>query len=163
MRKVLLLTVFIGLVSSFALKAQSTFFNLYGTAVGDEGWQVVEIPGGGYAVAGLTDEVGFGMKDAAVWRVNANGTLAWCRKIGTGNVDWTLDITAISPGGFYVAIRSVDPNNWRRLNINHQTGRRWKYSLDEEIYTFAIRSCVQSAIDIQRRIRYAYNGGFRKL
>jgi hypothetical protein len=53
------------------------------------------------------------MKDAAVWRVNANGTLAWCRKIGTGNVDWTLDITAISPGGFYVAIRSVDPNNWQ--------------------------------------------------
>ncbi len=101
------------MVVAVTVSAQTTFFNLYGSAVGEEGNRVINVPGGGYVVAGGTDAAGFGSRDLAVWRMDASGNVMWCTKLGTIEWEWVRDITPISSGGFYVAIESVDPSTWQ--------------------------------------------------
>lgn len=108
--KKLLLTFSIAIFSIGIGDAQTTFFNLYGSTAAEAGERIITVPGGGYLMAGMTKDAGFGSDDIALTRVDASGNILWCRKIGTTGYEKIGDIVAIPGGGFYAVMATIDQN-----------------------------------------------------
>ena len=75
----------------------------FGGAAGDYGRAVVEVPGGGFAVAGITGSFGAGSSDAYLLRTDAYGELLWSHTYGTSQADEGRALQALRDGGFIVA------------------------------------------------------------
>jgi hypothetical protein len=72
----------------------------YGGAQPDEGEAVLEVSGGGFAIAGWTSSVGFGAEDVWLVRSDTNGNLLWSRNYGGKLSDYAFSAIEVSTGGF---------------------------------------------------------------
>ncbi len=75
----------------------------YGGAAGDYGRGVTEIPGGGFAVAGITGSFGAGSSDVYLLKTDASGQLLWSHTYGTAQADEGRAVQVTPDGGFIVA------------------------------------------------------------
>ncbi|MGA9138647.1 MAG: hypothetical protein WBZ29_00375 [Methanocella sp.] len=69
----------------------------------DYGYAVIEPPGGGYAVAGVTESRGNGSGDVYLIRTDAGGNPQWERTYGGSGYDQGRALLQASDGGFIVA------------------------------------------------------------
>ena len=72
----------------------------YGGQGSDVGYAVLEVPGGGYLVAGSTESFGAGSTDVYLLRTDTGGNLLWQRTYGGRGADycWTLQPALIGEG-----------------------------------------------------------------
>jgi len=75
----------------------------YGGGSLDEGYSVVEVSTGGFAIAGYTNSYGAGSSDAWLVRTDANGNLLWSRTYGGSGWDQGFSLVELSTGGFAIA------------------------------------------------------------
>lgn len=68
----------------------------YGGTGRDEGYGVVQLSDGGYAVCGRSNSFGHGQDDGVVIRTDANGNPLWIRYYGGANNDNLFDIVVLA-------------------------------------------------------------------
>jgi hypothetical protein len=69
----------------------------------DDAYSIVQTTDGGYAAAGYTQSFGLGTANMFIVKLDAGGTLQWCRTIGGTNSDAALSITQSTDGGYVAA------------------------------------------------------------
>ena len=83
----------------------------YGGAFGEWGAFVLEIPAGGYAVAGATQSFNNQLDDVYLLRTDDQGNLLWQRSYGQERKDIPHSLTLTPEGGFLLSAHSrVDTN-----------------------------------------------------
>ena len=80
-----------------------TWDKTYGGSNYDEARSIVELSGGGFAVAGHTYSKGAGGDDAWILRLDGSGNIVWDKTYGGSNHDRAYSIVELSGGGFAVA------------------------------------------------------------
>ncbi|MHA2427698.1 MAG: hypothetical protein ACXADB_06720 [Candidatus Hermodarchaeia archaeon] len=74
----------------------------YGGVSIEEGYSVVEVSTGGFAIAGYTNSYGAGSSDVWLVRTDANGNLLWSRTYGDNGFDRGHSVVELSTGGFAI-------------------------------------------------------------
>lgn len=86
----------------FILKITSTgvvqWVRTYGDGLSDEGWDIQQLPDGGYIVAGSTRNYGSGNNDAYLLKLLADGSISWGRCYGGVNDDYFLSCEVMANG-----------------------------------------------------------------
>ncbi len=68
---------------------------------GDEyGESIIQTTDGGYAVVGYTNSFGAGDYDMDILKLDAAGSLEWCKTVGTAGYDYALSIVQTTDGGY---------------------------------------------------------------
>ena len=116
----------------------------YGGNMEERGFSIVECVDGGYILGGSTQSAGFGLRDALLIRVNAQGEVIWSKVLGIGghqncfNVQQTNDGGFVFTGtktGFDIQLTKLDANGnveWNKIvNLTSQDHSRMvKQTLD---------------------------------
>jgi len=79
-----------------------TWEEVIGGKLDDEAHAVVEMPDGGYVVAGHTRSHGVPKRDAWILRLNARGKVVWQQVIGGSQTEQIFGVAATSDGGVIV-------------------------------------------------------------
>jgi uncharacterized delta-60 repeat protein len=74
----------------------------YGSGGGEVAYSIQQTSDGGYIVAGNTHSFGAGLADVWVLKLSADGTVAWQKTYGGGDVDLAHSIQQTSDGGYIV-------------------------------------------------------------
>ena len=132
----------------------------------DEAYDIHEVPGGGFIVAGYTlspndngDVSGnHGGSDAWVARLDSNGMIVWARCLGGTGGDSAHDVQPVTDGGFIVAgfTASADGD----VTGNHGGGDAWIVKLDSAGIIQWQRCYGGSAGDNAFRVRQTSDGGY---
>jgi len=88
------------LLSGFASFGQIQICRSYGGPDDEQGYALVEAPGGGYVMAGQTKSFGTGGVDVYVVKVDAQGDIVWTRTVGGSGDDYAFSMVATSDGGY---------------------------------------------------------------
>ncbi len=75
----------------------------FGGSNDDMGFKVVEVSGGGFAVAGHTWSFGAGVNNGWLIRIDANGNQLWNRTYGGNDWESCYSVIEVSGGGFALA------------------------------------------------------------
>jgi hypothetical protein len=78
-------------------------FKTIGGPYPDSAWDMVEAPGGGFAIAGDTRSFGSGGSDFYLAKTNGKGSLQWTRTFGGEKNEHCLSIENAYDGGFILA------------------------------------------------------------
>ena len=89
----------------------STWVRAIGGADSDKGEAIIQIPGGGYLVAGLTRSGGAGQDDALIMSLDVLGMPVWSRAYGGNAIDNARDMIRTADGNYIFAgeTRSMGP------------------------------------------------------
>jgi hypothetical protein len=74
----------------------------YGGVSAEEGYSLVEVSTGGFALVGYTNSYGIGSSDVWLVRTDANGNLLWSRTYGDTGSDRGYSVVELSTGGFAI-------------------------------------------------------------
>lgn len=74
----------------------------YGGLSGDRGRSVLEVSGGGFAIAGDTGSFGAGNYDVWYLQTDSDGNLLWNQTFGGAEIDWGFSMVGVSTGGFAI-------------------------------------------------------------
>ena len=83
------------------------------------GESIVEIPSGGFYIAGTTNAIGNGGLDLLAMKVDATGQLLWAKGFGRGGNELGYDVDVMPDGGaiFTGSIYKADTSNFRDLGL----------------------------------------------
>lgn len=101
----------------------------YGGIANDWGLDLVEVSGGGFALAGFTSSLGAGLQDMWLVRTDANGNHLWNTTYGgTGN-DGANFLVELSGGGFaltgYTGSNSLGPSDGWLVRVDATGNHLW--------------------------------------
>jgi len=83
--------------------ANCTWEHVIGGRLDDEAHAVVEMPGGGFALAGHTRSHGVLDRDAWVLRLDRHGKVVWQQVVGGPQTEKVFGVTALPDGGVVIA------------------------------------------------------------
>jgi len=81
----------------------SVWSRTYGGSDDEWGCSVLQLPGGGYVLAGHTESYGAGRKDVWLVRTDSVGDTLWTRTYGGSDDDWGESVILTQDGGFAIA------------------------------------------------------------
>lgn len=81
----------------------SIWNNTYGGTADDGGFSVINIPEGGYMIAGMTKSYGLGSLDGIIYKIGENGTMIEGKTFGKQEDDGILSIAHNTDGGLAIA------------------------------------------------------------
>jgi len=103
-----LVVILSSLITSIVAASPSpvTWEKLYGGAQDDEAVAIVQADDGGFVIAGITHSFGAGGSDFWLFKVDADGSVAWNRTYGGSEYDCAQAMVQTSDGGYALAGRS---------------------------------------------------------
>ena len=137
---------------------------ILGGSMGDYGRSIIEIPGGGFVVAGYTlsndgDVSGHhGLQDAWIIKLENNGSIAWKKTIGGTNIDHAFSIIATSDGGYILA--GASKSNDGDVSGNHGDLDFWIVKLNSAGNMSWQKSLGGSGRDIANSIVATADGSY---
>ncbi|NNG17839.1 MAG: hypothetical protein HKM89_15295 [Gemmatimonadales bacterium] len=107
----------------------------YGGDREDFGWDVVELPDGGFVIVGYTEAPAAGREDVLVMRVDASGAPAWERTFGGPGRDRAWSATLAGDEDIVLAAESEESGRRDRnaylIRVSGDGEAKWIRSIDE--------------------------------
>jgi len=102
----------------------------YGGKGDDYGWDLREMPGGGFLIVGYTDSWGAGRVDVLLLRTDPEGTMIWRKTFGGDKIERAWAMTEASGGDFVLAAQtdSWGAGDWDAFILRVTSAGEMKWS-----------------------------------